>query len=108
MLITAWPLFSSKSFHKTYQDVEAKLTDVFSQTDDYYEKMGREFNYNPNWYTGEYPGIFLYKIWPQKPHLMRLIGKPKACIKPEINDGLDTCNRFEAGDGQDSEDIVST
>ncbi len=91
MLITAYPLFSSKSFHKTWDAVEEKIKDVLKLTEDYYELRGQEFSSEISYYSGEYSGIFVYKIWPEKPHIMKLVGKPKAYRNPEINetDGLD-------------------
>jgi hypothetical protein len=107
MLITTWPLYSSKSFHKTFEQLELKLHAVLKITEDYYEHMGKEFLYQENWYSGEYPGVLVYKIWPEKPYVMKLVGKPKSYTRPETDDGrnygMDTSIEPIASDGTESE-----
>lgn len=83
MLITTWPLYSSKSFHKNYAEVEDRLDQIFTLTEEYYKNMGQEFTYLPNEFSGYYPGIFLYRITPENVHSQKLIGTPKVLKKPE-------------------------
>ena len=84
MLITSAPLCSSKSFHKTYAAMEQKLIDIFKMTEDYYILRNEDFEYEEHPVSGHYPGIYVYKIFPENVHTMMLVGKPKAMQNPEI------------------------
>lgn len=77
MLVTIDPLYSSKSFHRTMPEVMDRIEDIVTLTERYYERMRKTFTYAKNPYTSEYPGIYVFKIWPQKPQLAKLLGKPK-------------------------------
>lgn len=92
MLITTLPLYSSKSFHKTLEDLEAKVNEIMDLTEEYYTLSGREFIPKYSKHTGTYQGMIIYKIWPEKPHLVKLIGDKKPYIKPNLSniDELDT------------------
>lgn len=93
MLITSHPFYSSKSFHKTWESLLEKIEDVLKLTEDYYALQGKEFEPQQNYLSGEYPGILIYKIWPEKPHALRLVGKTKLYKQPEELDGLDSSVR---------------
>lgn len=106
MLITCHPLFSSKSFHKTWESLQEKIEDVLKLTEEYYELQGKEFSPRTNFFSGEYPGILVYKIYPEKPHLMKLLGETKTYKKPEELDGLDSSNGQSARTRQESENTM--
>lgn len=84
MLITSHPLCSSKSFHKTYEALEEKLLDIFKMTEDYYILRNEVFEYEEHLISGHYPGIYVYKIWPENVHSMMLVGRPKPMKHPEL------------------------
>lgn len=89
MLITFDPYYSSKSFHATWESLLEKIEDVLKLTDTYYELQGKEFNPEENRNSGEYPGILVFKIWPEKPHVIKILGSMKPYKKPEVFDGMD-------------------
>ncbi len=89
MLLTSYPLYSHKSHHKTWKEVLLKIEDVLKLTEEYYVLQGKEFDLKPSAYSGDYPGIIVYKIWPEKPHAVKVIGMQKPYKKPEEINGLD-------------------
>ena len=104
MLITYDPLYNSKSFHGSAAEAFDRVEDVIDLTERYYEKKGKIFEYQCNPYSGELPGVILFKIWPENPRLAKLLGKAKS-IKMEQLYELESSKtrKFEdAGSGQES------
>lgn len=105
LLITTLPLYSSKSFHKSWDEVKEKINEIMDLTEEYYELSGKTFEPKYSKYTGSYQGMLIYKIAPEKPHLVRLVGDPKNYTKPNLSnlDELDTDIGEDAGTREKSE-----
>jgi len=82
LLITMFPLYASRSYHKSAEDLWHEIDRIFDLTEIYYERMQKEFNYKPG-EEGEWPGIHVYKLSPRR--VDKLTGPPKLPVAPNLS-----------------------
>ena len=83
LVITTWPLYSSKRMFESSEDAFKRVHLIFDLTEALFEKRHIEFDWDDYFQTYPLKGLYMLQIDPDKMYGKDLLGKDKIIQEPE-------------------------